>query len=283
MRRRVATVHLRFTALATALGIAGFLGFLPAAPQAPARALAAPAPAAPLAPTASAAGAAGAGDLLLTVKAHTDAFKVGTRAQEARDSSVKIWLSGDKLRRDEGPLTAIVRLDRHQLILVNHTDRTYSTVDLPLDWMKMIPKVDQEKFAQFMADNKIIAAITPSAETRKIQTWNAHRIDVELTNTHGLRVSTQMWLSKDVPLYAAYNKMSGALASLQVSAADWSHKVSQLDGFPVYQETTVSVNGASFPSREELVSYEPKPAPPGTYDVPVGFTAIQFDPFRAPQ
>ena len=36
-------------------------------------------------------------------------------------------------------------------------------------------------------------------------------------------------------------------------------------------------------SREELAPYEAKPAPPGTYDVPAGFKAIEFDPFHAPQ
>src|SRR5215470_4979922 len=76
-------------------------------------------------------------DLLLTVKGHAEAIRVGDRTQGPRDSDVKIWLSGSKMRRDEGPLSAIVRLDRQKLYLVNHDDKTYSVVDIPIDWSKL--------------------------------------------------------------------------------------------------------------------------------------------------
>lgn len=222
-------------------------------------------------------------DLLLTIKGHTDAFKVGNRAQEPRDADVKVWLTAEKMRRDEGPLSAIVRLDRKKLYLVNHEDKTFSVVDLPIDWAKLVPSGDREKFQQFVADSQLKSTITPTTETRKIRDWSTHRVDVELANAHGLRVSTQMWLTKGLELYDAYNKMSGALASLQVSSADWSRKIGGLDGFPVYQETTVSVGGASFKSHEEVVTVETKKVPDVTYDPPAGFVPIPYDPFRPPQ
>jgi hypothetical protein len=238
----------------------------------------------PLAVLLSGAVAARAGaDLVLMVKGHTDAFKVGDRVQEARDSDVKIWLTADKMRRDEGPLSAIVRLDRKKLYLVNHTDRTYSVVDVPIDWAKLVPSGDREKFQQFVAENQLKAAIKPSPETRKIRNWDTHRVDIELTNAQGLRVSTQMCLTKELDLYAAYNKMSGVLASLQVSSADWSRKIGDLDGFPVYQETTVSVGGTSFKSREEVVQADSKQLPDVTFDPPAGFNPVPYDPFRPPQ
>jgi hypothetical protein len=238
----------------------------------------------PLAAALTGALAARAGaDLVLNVKGHTDAFKVGDRTQEPRDSDVKIWVSTEKMRRDEGPLSAIVRLDRKKLYLVNHTDRTYSVVDLPVDWAKLVPSGDREKFQQFVVENQLKSSIKPSTETRKIRGWNTHRVDVELTNAQGLKVATQMWLTKELDLYPAYNKMSGVLASLQVSSADWSKKIGGLDGFPVYQETTVGVGGTSFNSREEVVAAETKEVPDVTYDPPAGFKPVPYDPFRAPQ
>ncbi|HEV3457128.1 MAG TPA: DUF4412 domain-containing protein [Thermoanaerobaculia bacterium] len=238
----------------------------------------------PLAALLTGALAARAGaDLVITVKGHTDAFKVGDRVQEPRDADVKIWITAEKMRRDEGPLSAIVRLDRKKLYLVNHTDRTYSVVDLPIDWAKLVPSSDREKFQQFVTESQLKSSIKPSAETRKVRTWNTHRVDVELTNAQGLRVSTQMWLTKDLDLYAAYNKMSGVLASLQVSSADWSRKIGDLDGFPVYQETTVSVGGTAFKSHEEVVQAESKQLTDVTFDPPAGFNPVPYDPFRAPQ
>jgi hypothetical protein len=92
-----------------------------------------------------------------------------------------------------------------------------------------------------------------------------------------------MWVSKDVPLFAAYNKMSGVVASLQPNAADWSQKEAALDGFPIYQETTITIGPSSSQTREELVTAETKEFPPGTFDVPAGFRAVPFDPFPSPQ
>lgn len=222
-------------------------------------------------------------DLVLTVKGHAEGFKVGNRTQEPRDSDVKVWLSASKMRRDEGPLSAIVRLDRKKLYLVNHTDKTFSVVDLPIEWAKLVPSGDREKFQQFVAENQLTASIKPTAETRKIQRWNTHRVDVELTSAHGPRVSMQMWLTKDLDLSGAYNKMSGVLASLQVSSADWARKVGELDGFPVYQETTVSVGGTSFKTMEAVVAADTTAVPDVTYDPPAGFNPVPYDPFRAPQ
>jgi hypothetical protein len=222
-------------------------------------------------------------DLLVAIHGHADTVKLGNRTQPPRDSNARIWLASDKMRRDEGSMSVIVRLDRHMLYLLNHADRTYSQVEVPIDWKKMVPPADQDSFAKFLADNEIVATVTPSANTRKIQAWSTHRVDVVLTNKHGLRMANQMWLTKDLPLYAAYNKMSGVLASLQPNAAAWSQKVALLDGFPVYQETTITIGKSVSQTREELVSSETKEAPPGTYDIPAGFTAVPYDPFHASQ
>jgi hypothetical protein len=222
-------------------------------------------------------------DLVLTSRGHTEGFKVGDRTQEPRDADVKTWVAADKMRRDEGPISAIVRLDRKKLYLVNHVDKTFSVVDLPVDWSKLVPSGDREKFQQFVAENQLTASIQPTAETRKIHGWNAHRVDVDLTSAHGPRVSMQMWLTKDLDLYGAYNKMSGVLASLQPSSADWARKVGALDGFPVYQETTVSVGGTSFKTTEAVAAADNPAVPDVTYDPPAGFNPVPYDPFRAPQ
>jgi hypothetical protein len=222
-------------------------------------------------------------DEMISIHGHAGAVKLGNRTQPARDSTATVWLAADRLRRDEGGVTVIVRLDRHMLYLINHADRTYSQVQVPIDWAKMVPPSDQESFTKFLADNEINATITPSTESRKIRTWNTHRVDVLLTNKHGLKMATHMWLSTDLPLYAEYNKMAAILASLQPNASSWSQKVGSLDGIPVYQETTITIGQSESQTLEEIVAADTKPAPPGTYDVPAGFTAVPYDPFHTPQ
>jgi hypothetical protein len=227
-------------------------------------------------------GAQARADLLLAVKAHTNGMKIGNRVQEPHDAQAKIWLASDRMRRDEGTTSVIVRLDRKKIYLVNHTDRTYSEVAIPVDWSTVVPPRDQDSFQRYIADNQIKATITPSTETRQIHGWGTTRVNLQLTNEHGLRMAAQWWLTKDIPLAAAYNQMNAALASLQPNATDWAQKEGRLDGFPVYQETTIYIGDASSKSVEELVSADNREVPPGTYDVPAGFKATPFDPFRQP-
>ncbi len=68
-----------------------------------------------------------------------------------------------------------------------------------------------------------------------------------------------------------------------MSSADWSRKIGDLDGFPVYQETTVNVGGTAFKSHEEVVKAESKQLTDVTFDPPAGFNPVPYDPFRAPQ
>ena len=67
--------------------------------------------------------AAGA-DTLYTMKSHTDAFKMGGQSQPAKDETVKVWVSGDRLRRDEGEQSMILRMDKNRLYVVDHEDKT---------------------------------------------------------------------------------------------------------------------------------------------------------------
>jgi hypothetical protein len=219
-------------------------------------------------------------DELLTVKGHAEGVRVGDRVQPPRDTDVKVWLAADKLRRDEGGTTFLVRLDRHKLYIVNHAERSYTAVDLPIEWMKLVPPRDQESFSRFMADSQITSKVTPTPDTKVFHGWNCHRIQIELTNNQGLKVIAQWWLTKDLPLAAAYNQLSASLASLQISTVEWSRKMAQLDGFPVYQDTTVTMGGATIKTQEEVTSVDTREAPPGTYDVPAGFTLTPFDPFH---
>jgi hypothetical protein len=220
-----------------------------------------------------------AADTLLSIQGHTDGVRIGNRAQEARDSKVAVWLGADRMRRDEGTLSVIVRRDQKKIYIVNHSDRTYTMVDLPVDWMKLVPPRDQDSFKRFLADNAMQAAVTPSTESKKIRGWDAHRVDLAVSNAHGLKIATQMWVTKALASYDAYNQMSADVLSLQPNNVDWSKKLSQLGGFPVFQDTTVTVGGTSFKSREELLASETKDAPAGTYDVPAGFTSKPFDPY----
>ncbi|MEA2558741.1 MAG: hypothetical protein QOH06_245 [Acidobacteriota bacterium] len=221
--------------------------------------------------------AAGA-DTLYTMKSHTDAIKMGSQSQPAKDGTVKVWTAGDRLRRDDGDQTMIFRLDKNRLYLLDHEDKTYSEVALPIDLRKMMPKGSEAMADQIAAGMKVSVQVAPSDETKKVGQWNARRYDVTVQSAMGMKITTTMWVSKEIEGFAGFNKMAGTMASLQPGSGEWVKQLEKIDGFPVLTESQVDALGAKFSTREELVSVETKAPPAGHYDPPAGYKAQAYNP-----
>jgi Domain of unknown function (DUF4412) len=200
-----------------------------------------------------------AADTLLTIKSQVQ----GLTMAGSPDGEIRIWVAGDKLRRDDGEAAStILRLDRNKIYLVNHQDRTYSELSLPLDLQKLGASQDVLKTS---------VQVKPSNETKKIRSWNARRVEVDVSNAAGLKLDGTLWVSKDVEAYAALNRMAVSMAALQPGGANLARQLEQIGGFPVVQETDVEMNGSRFKTREELVSVETREAPAGLYEPPAGY------------
>lgn len=222
-------------------------------------------------------GVAGA-DTLFTVKSHTDAFQMAGQKQPAKDTQVKIWVAGDKMRRDDGEQSMILRLDRSRLYMVDHEAKTYSEISLPIDIKKMMPKGSEAMADQIANGMKLTVEITPKAETKKINQWNAKRYDVAIQSAMGMKISSTLWVSKEIDGYIPANRLSATLASLQPGSAAWVKELEKIDGYPVLQESSIDALGAKFGTREELLAVEDKPAPAGTFEPPAGYTAQPYNP-----
>lgn len=201
-----------------------------------------------------------AADTVLTLQSSIQGLK-----DQPQPGPVKVWISGDKLRRDEGADTSyILRLDRGKLYILNHSEKTYSELAVA-DLLKVASPPEAQ----------LSVKVTATSETKKVGTWNARKYKVDIKNPMGLHLDTTIWASKDVASYQAYNRLASSLAALQPGAVDWARKLETIDGFPVLQEADVEMGGSRFKTREELVSAETLEAPAGAYDVPKGYTAAQ--------
>jgi uncharacterized protein DUF4412 len=201
-------------------------------------------------------------DTLLTVRSSVEGLKM----DQPQNPEVKIWIAGDKLRRDEGDSSYILRLDRNKLYVVNHADKTYSEVPLPIDLQKIAAPAAVQMRVQ----------VTSTNETKRIGGWNARKYKVDISNPAGLHLDTTIWASKDIATYQAYNRMAASLAALQPGSGEWARKLEQIEGFPVVQEADVTMGTSRFRTREELVAVEEREAPSSAYEIPAGYTAQPF-------
>ncbi len=204
-------------------------------------------------------------DTLLTVRSSIEGLKIAPSQAEP----IRIWIGGekgDRLRRDEGDTSYILRLDRGKLYVVNHADKTYSELALPVDARKISAP----------AEMQVTARVTATDETKKIGSWSSRKYRVDITNPAGLRLDTTVWASPDIASHQALTRLTASIAALQPGSADWAQKLAQIEGFPVLQEADVTMGNSRFKTREELVGIETKDAPAGTYEPPAGYTAQPY-------
>jgi hypothetical protein len=224
--------------------------------------------------------AAGSADTLLTLKNHVDAVQVAGEKQPAKDTQVRVWVSDDKLRRDDGEITAILRLDRNKLYIIRHADKTWSELALPVDFVRLMPKGSEQAGALWAQQMKLTVQLQPTQETRTVGTWNARKVKMDITNATGMKIASTLWVSKDVQGWSALNRLAATLAALQPGSGSWVSALEEMDGFPVLREDRVEAMGARFGTREELVTVETRDANPGTYDPPAGYKEAPFNPLQ---
>jgi hypothetical protein len=224
-------------------------------------------------------GSAAGADTHLVMKSHTDPLQAMGQTQPARDVETDLWIGSDRALRDDGHVASLIRLDQKKLYLINRAEKSYSVLDLPVDLMSLLPEQAKAQMGPMLEKMKLQATVEPSDERKEINGWNARRYDVHLSNELGMQVDSTVWMTQDVDVdLDSFRAMTRAIASLQPGGAEATEELLKLDGVPVLMENKIQAMGGSTSSKEELVSAETGTPPPGTYEVPDGFTEKEFNP-----
>jgi len=221
-------------------------------------------------------------DTLLVQKQHTDAMSFMGHEEPAKDETIEMWLSKKGVARRGGAIDTIIRLDEKKLYVINNAEKAYSTIALPFDFKSLLPPDQQPMIEQMEKMMAMNVTVTPTSETKQVGSWSAKRYNISVTSM-AMKMDIVSWLSKDVAIdYPAYREFVKSSASLQ-PRADWMKQLAELDGFPVLQDTTMTIMGKPIASHTELVSVDERAAPAGTFDPPAGYTEKKYDPMKAMQ
>lgn len=216
-------------------------------------------------------------DFKVVKQTHRDGFSIMGRDQPATDREEVMWIGTDRMRNDQGSASVIIRLDTQKMIIVNHTDQTYSVVDLPLNVSSYLPPQMAE---QMMAMMKLDVTVTPTDEHKKIGDWNARRYNMTMSSQM-MSMEATMWATTDVKLDTqTYRKMFADILSLQPGADAMGEEMAKVDGLVVVQNSTMTMamaGNTTIASTEKVTSVEKGDPPAGTYDPPEGYTEKPFD------
>ncbi len=221
-----------------------------------------------------------AADRLITMKSHTDAMEMMGQKTPAQDENYLYWFGADAIRHDTGKVSTILRFDRKKMIWINHDDKTYSAIDLPIDFKKLVPPEMAPMMEQMATMMGGSAKVLPTDKSGSFGGFDCkfYRVDVNMSM---MNMGMDMCLSDQMPVdYTRYQSMVESQAAL-LPSTQWMKDLAKLQGFPVRTDSATTVMGKTFKSWQELVSSEEKAAPAGTYEPPAGYQEKPFDPMGA--
>jgi hypothetical protein len=218
-------------------------------------------------------------DQVIKAKKHTDAFSMAGQSQPAQDVEVTTWLGKDRMRRDEGDLTTLIRLDKNKMYMINNADKTYSEMDLPFDMEAVLPP----EAKQIISTMDVSSTITDTGETQTINNWKCKKYLVEISvSMMGMSIPIKMdlWTTDDLGIdLDQYKRLYAETLALNPMFQDFIEEFKKMDGYPVLTEFSLNMMGSEQKYKEEVVSVDKQDPPAGTYELPEGYTKTPFNPF----
>jgi len=203
-------------------------------------------------------------DVYVKQQSHTDAFEVMGQSQPAKDEVNHIWLGNDKMATHGKEQSVIINLNDEKMYMINHQNKTYVEMDLPLDISQYFPP----QFSQMMGS--ITVKVTPTNESVKIREWNCSGYDVEM-NIMMMTTKQKIWASTDVPFdWKMYSEkmLPKLIQSTMMLGEDSAEEFMKIKGFQIKTESTMNMMGTDVKSTSEVVEITEKDAPAGTYQPP---------------
>lgn len=216
-------------------------------------------------------------DLKVVKMVHKDGFEMMGQTQPPEDTEQTTWIGKDRLHMDQGNTATIIRLDLKKLFVIDHNDKTYNALDLPVKLEDFMPPGMAEQMKMMMTFE---VTVTPGEETKTVGKWEAKRFDMKMTSKM-MAMEAVMWVVEHPDLdmdafYAMYEHM----ASMQPGMVDAAKEMRKVNGLVVEQQAVMSMpmmGDMSIKTSEKMTVIEKLEAPEGTYDPPAGYTEKEFD------
>lgn len=210
-------------------------------------------------------------DVFMKEKQHTDGMTMMGQAQPPQDKTATIWISEDKMRRDQGDISSIAKLEKDKVLIyhLNHQKKSYTELSIGSNDI-------QDTASSMTADIKV--KVVPTDEIRKIGNWNCRKYLQEM-DMGMMPMTSEIWASEDIkiPYYDFYERVSNTMMTQQpgmkMPMAGLQEEMKKIKGVPVLTVTNMTImKDTTVKTSRELLEIKEGTAPPGTFDVPQGYT-----------
>lgn len=219
-------------------------------------------------------------DILIKKNKLTESTVMG-QPQPPKVEEGKTWIAKNKMREDMAESSIIVRLDLNKIYTIDHSKKTYSEIDLPVEIDKVFPPEAKQMMDVMQIKSSSIREVP---ETQTIRGWWCQKflVEVEISMMEmNLPMKMEIWASKQLGIdLNAHKKFSSAILSLNPFTKDLSEKFNKIEGYPVLTISSMKMMGTETKEREEVVSVEKKDVPAKTFNLPKGYEKIPYNPFE---
>ena len=210
-------------------------------------------------------------DYYIKKQVSTGSFTIMGKTEPEKIETNEMWLGENKMAMHSVGQSFIVDLDKKVAYMVNHPNKSYVEMSLPIDMAQYIPE-EMAQMAQMMLN--VTITVNPTGETQQIGTWNCSGYDVEM-GMMMLKIKMKIWASQDVPFdwkifgERMYTEMAKAMMRMGDVAVKEFMKI---EGFQIKSEMSMNMMGADITSTDEVVEISEKAAPVGIYSAPESYT-----------
>jgi hypothetical protein len=219
-------------------------------------------------------------DIIIKKSKHTESTVMG-QPQPARYEEGKTWIAKNKMREDMAESSTIVRLDLNKIYTIDHSAKTYSEIDLPVEIEKVFPPEAKQMMEVMQIKS---SSVKEMAETQTIRDWLCQKflVEVEISMMEmNIPMKMEIWASRDLGIdLNTQQKFSDAILSLNPFTKGLSEEFKKIQGYPVLTISSMKMMGTDTKEREEVVSVEKKDVPSKTFNLPRGYEKIPHNPFK---
>jgi len=222
-------------------------------------------------------------DQVLSMLSHNDEVVMMGHKTPAQDVTHEYWFGEKGVRYELGETSVILRPDLKKVFMINHTKKTYSPIDLPIDFKSLVGPDMAPMMDQMMRMMQATSKVTPSDRTGQFAGFNCKYTHVDVSMAM-MQLSMDECLTKDLPIdYSRYKALAESQAEMTPNTQWMKELAEKLDGFPIRSETTTTMMGKPFKSWQELKSLENREPARGFYEPPAGYQETKFDPMAQGQ
>lgn len=195
----------------------------------------------------------------------------GMMGQPATSSSQKLWIGTDKFRVEDeaSKMVTLMLAKQGEFFMINNAEKTYT--QLTMEQISQMAEMGLAMLKELSPGAEPTVEVRETGEKKRVGEWDARGVVVEMGGMMAGEV--KLWLA-DLPIdmrsWATLTEQS-----MPGIGAEMARKMAALKGYPVLQETTLSMMGMTLKTTTEVRVVRPVELDPALFVPPADFTKVE--------